>query len=368
VSSIPSQIPEIGSTSQPLRPNPSFDPRASSSLTTRDYYVFSRLDGTTSIRDLILMVGLGADETIAIVRKLRELGAVLLPGEAAAPTPSSLAATADRDAVPSLASPEVTGAWAVRAPSSEPDEVTPDPALTAEERRALDEQGGLAAENRQRIIEMRRVVARRDYFEILGVAAGASRRDVKRAYFELSKEFHPDRYYGVDTGSFGPWLAEIFERINHAYSVLSSPRQRETYEASLRGEARAQTREEHAEELFRQGCEREATGELGEALKLFEASIRVRPKLASMRRAAACALRAGRLDLAEPLAVRAASARREDPSLQRLLAAVYRAKGEFERAEHILARALEAKGMSDVLAKELAADLESVRAVRAQRA
>jgi tetratricopeptide (TPR) repeat protein len=366
VPSIPSHIPEIGSTSQPLRPNPSFKPQASSSLTPQDYYVFSRIDGATSVRDLILMVGLGVDETIAIVCKLRELGAVLLPGESAVPTPSSLVQAAHSEAAVALTSPEVTGAWALRDRPAEKDEATPDPMFTTEERAALDEENGLADHERRRILEMRRLMGRRDHFEILGVLASASKREVKRAYFALSKEFHPDRYFGVETGSFGPLLAEIFERVNLAYSVLSSPRQRAAYEASLRGEANAQTPEEHAEELFRQGGELEARGELDEALKHFEASIRVRPSLASIRRAAACALSARRIDLAESFALRAVSARREDPSLQRLLAAVYREKGDLQGAEQILARALEVKGASDVLAKELAADLASVRAARAK--
>ncbi len=365
--SIPPTIPEIGSTHRPLRANPSFDPRSSSSLTTKDYYVFSRIDGATSLRDLVLMVGFAPDETIAIVRKLRQVGALL--GDGGAPPPRAVTPSAVADGVPEVASPEVTGAWTLRdrgSSSAPPEPSGDDASLTDEERRALREPAEISAQDRRRIIEMRRVIARGDYFEILGVGEGAGKREIKRAYFSLSKEFHPDRFYGVDMGSFGPWLSEIFEGVSGAYAVLSSPKKRAAYEANLRGEAKEQTPEEHAEELFRRGCELEARGELGEALKLFHASIRVRPALATLRRAAACGLRAERLDVAERYAERAAELRPEDASLQRLLAAVCRATGKLARAEQILVRALEFKGASDVLASELAADLERVRRQRAQ--
>ena len=35
-----------------------------------------------------------------------------------------------------------------------------------------------------------------DYFEILGLPTTATREDVKRAYFALAKEYHPDKHFG----------------------------------------------------------------------------------------------------------------------------------------------------------------------------
>ena len=37
-----------------------------------------------------------------------------------------------------------------------------------------------------------------NFYTILGVPVGASRDDIRRSYFSLSKEYHPDAYYGED--------------------------------------------------------------------------------------------------------------------------------------------------------------------------
>ncbi|MCA9676320.1 MAG: hypothetical protein KC464_14880, partial [Myxococcales bacterium] len=79
--SVPSELPDIGSTSQRLRQNPRFDP-VSAGVGPEDYFVWTRFDGATTLKDLILMTGLDTSRAVDIVRRLRGLGAVLLPGEA----------------------------------------------------------------------------------------------------------------------------------------------------------------------------------------------------------------------------------------------------------------------------------------------
>lgn len=73
----------------------------------------------------------------------------------------------------------------------------------------------------------------RPYHEILGVPRAADARVVKRAYFELSKEFHPDRYFRRAIGGFAGRLERVFERIVEAYELLSDPTTRVEVERSL---------------------------------------------------------------------------------------------------------------------------------------
>jgi len=67
-------------------------------------------------------------------------------------------------------------------------------------------------------------MAKRDYYEILGLARGASEQEVKSAYRHLAKECHPDRNPD-DTH------AEIrFKEVSEAYEILKDPQKRAAYD------------------------------------------------------------------------------------------------------------------------------------------
>ncbi|MCW5808439.1 MAG: hypothetical protein KIT31_39175, partial [Deltaproteobacteria bacterium] len=84
MSNVPAEIAGIGSTQQRLRVSPGFDP-LKAAVGPEEYFVLSRIDGTQPLREILLNSGLPVDRCIAIVTRLRSIGALLLPGEAAAP-------------------------------------------------------------------------------------------------------------------------------------------------------------------------------------------------------------------------------------------------------------------------------------------
>ncbi|MFL6660568.1 MAG: molecular chaperone DnaJ [Rhizobacter sp.] len=69
-------------------------------------------------------------------------------------------------------------------------------------------------------------MAKRDYYEILGVAKNATEDDIKKAYRKLAMKFHPDR----NQGDGAKKAEERFKEAKEAYEMLSDPQKRAAYD------------------------------------------------------------------------------------------------------------------------------------------
>jgi molecular chaperone DnaJ len=67
-------------------------------------------------------------------------------------------------------------------------------------------------------------MAKRDFYEILGVAKGASEEDIKKSYRKLAMKYHPDR--NPDNKE----AEEKFKEVKEAYEMLTNPEKREAYD------------------------------------------------------------------------------------------------------------------------------------------
>ena len=67
-------------------------------------------------------------------------------------------------------------------------------------------------------------MAKRDYYEVLGVSREATEDEIKKAYRKLARKYHPD------VNKEDKDAAEKFKEINEAYEVLKDPEKRARYD------------------------------------------------------------------------------------------------------------------------------------------
>jgi len=67
-------------------------------------------------------------------------------------------------------------------------------------------------------------VAKRDYYEILGVAKNANEAEIKKAYRKMALQYHPDKNPGNKEAE------EKFKEAAEAYEVLSNSEKRARYD------------------------------------------------------------------------------------------------------------------------------------------
>src|SRR5206468_404195 len=135
-----------------------------------------------------------------------------------------------------------------------------------------------------------------DHYEILSVATDAGEEQIKNAYHELAKEFHPDRFQTEEyTPVFRSQVEKLFTYITGAYTTLSEPAARASYDDTRLKEGsrveavqRAITgvdpeQEKMAESLYRSGRAFIGKGDFEKAVTCLKTCVWTRPDLAHYR-------------------------------------------------------------------------------------
>jgi len=111
------------------------------------------------------------------------------------------------------------------------------------------------------------------YYGILGVGKSADKREIKRAYYKMAKEFHPDKHFHLPE-DMKDKLNTLFTYLTTAYTTLTNPALRAQYEESYSyyREGPRQTNEQIAAQRFKEGMLALEKGNYADAAQLFGAS------------------------------------------------------------------------------------------------
>ena len=178
-------------------------------LSPTDGYVLSRVDGVMKAREIIEMIPLPQEEVEKSLYGLLCTGII----EFAPMVPK--------------AAPEPR-----RPPAGPPNAGTPS-ATRSDQDAHLKE----IETRRKEILEAFDGLKTKNHFEVLGLPRASSEAQVKEAYFQLAKRYHPDTHHDPAMDDLGPKLEAVFIRLGQAYEVLRNPRTRGPYEADLASRA-----------------------------------------------------------------------------------------------------------------------------------
>jgi curved DNA-binding protein CbpA len=83
-----------------------------------------------------------------------------------------------------------------------------------------------------------RLAAAGSHYEILGVEKNVSIPDLKKAYYDIARKYHPDRFRGADKTLLSR-IESSFARITQAYDTLRDANLRASYDSKLEAQRRA---------------------------------------------------------------------------------------------------------------------------------
>ena len=284
------------------------------SLLPAEAFVLSRINGPTTVSELLSVSGMNEEETLQSLYALAICGVVK------------------------------RAAWA-----------------TPQFDRGTDTSVQSKAGVQERVDTLENFFARAEsaanYYDLLGVGHQASPDEVKNAYHSLARRYHPDRFHQADA-QLRNQIESAFARVAQAYEVLGDPSSRASYDAQFAAPAsssasKGATRERspaspkapaesRGESSFRKGVAAINQRQPQQALRFFAEAASIDPRCARYR------AEYGRALINDPktrrlaeFELKAAIALEPDNTSYRVaLAELYKTLGLRRRAEGELQRAL----------------------------
>ena len=401
-------------TSLPINPTP------------EEYFLLSRINGNVTVGEICQISGLSIEATHKALARLQEAGLIKIPE----PEKKTAAESGMYDSVEGVdfgqeevAAPAVEEADAASSAPSEskpapehrpPPKVevmgtsmlNPAPELDVDDGLgpaffdgwpvafsaysfdpdALNESVSISDELKRYILYIHAHIDKVDYYKVLNVARDAGRKEVRASYFTLSKIFHPDSFYGKETGSYSEKIDDIFQGLSKAHQVLSNKNKRSEYDATLAsaesapsapsspratapaaadvaqsgsgssgGQAVDKKKEMAFGVLVKRGEKHEAAGEYVEAAAEYKKAFAIKHDPLVALRGANLLMRSGEEHIDDAILLAKAAAK-EDPSNAKpliLIGDAYEEKGDYESARDYYERARAVEPDNKVVGRRL---------------
>ncbi|MBC7796453.1 MAG: DnaJ domain-containing protein [Pyrinomonadaceae bacterium] len=129
-------------------------------------------------------------------------------------------------------------------------------------------------------IFMARIKNATTFYEVLGVSPNAEASEIKQTYFQLAKQYHPDKFHQAET-DLHQLLQSAFPRISQAYENLKDAKSRELYDFKLKkieaARNNAAANEQNATGYFTQGVRAFESKDYQQAMSWFAQAVQLEP-------------------------------------------------------------------------------------------
>jgi tetratricopeptide (TPR) repeat protein len=234
-------------------------------------------------------------------------------------------------------------------PGGRPKSFPPRAAFTAQELRALTRE---ALALKEQIEDKGKFLDQRNLFEVLGVGREASRDQIKSAYLQLARVYHPDRLAQFRLEPLRVDVEKIFARLSEAQATLMDDLRRKEYVTTLDGAAKGDAEKARklleAENQFQLGEVALRQRQYDQAERHFRTACELNPEEGEHHAFLAWTIyqnptnsRAAVLDTVKQGLTRAIKLSRNNPRPYYLLGELFLAENDLERAIGSFRKALE---------------------------
>ena len=116
--------------------------------------------------------------------------------------------------------------------------------------------------------------------ELLQIREDTGTEEIKRIYYKMAREFHPDRVFSLEDTALKSRISAIFDALTNAYNIMKDEAKKSEFFDALGKVKRKEEDTEAAliEEQFRRGVEEFKKGDFWVAAELFRLVTRKTPK------------------------------------------------------------------------------------------